>query len=176
MSATLDEQYLRWLYSLNGSTRAKNPARTYWSLWEHLFTKEFVWLIANDDNRVEDGRELRHEFFEAEGISEVDPDWWTLGCSVLEMLVGLSRRLSFEAEGQPRVWFWRLLDNLDISKYADDNYVGHEQEIDAKLDDLIWRTYQPDGVGGLFPLRYPTEDQRDVEIWYQLGAYLLERE
>jgi hypothetical protein len=175
MAATLDEQYLHWLYSQTGSTRLTNPDRTYWCLLRQLFVKDFIWIIPNDDNRAEDGKELRREFARVLHVDISEPDWWNMGCSVLEMLVGVSRRLSFESSGQPRVWFWRLLENLGISQYNDSTYPGHEQEINERLDDLIFRTYHPDGTGGLFPLAYPTADQRDVEIWYQLNAYLIER-
>ncbi len=98
-----------------------------------------------------------------------------LGCSMLEMLIAFSRRLSFETEGAPRVWFWHMLENLDLAQFNDKEYNDlHQRGIDAALDQVIWRTYSPDGYGGLFPLRHPREDQRDVEIWYQLSAYLME--
>jgi hypothetical protein len=31
-------------------------------------------------------------------------------------------------------------------------------------------------VGGFFPLTHPNDDQRKVEIWYQMNAYLDELE
>jgi hypothetical protein len=34
------------------------------------------------------------------------------------------------------------------------------------------RLYTTSGYGGLFPLEEPKEDQRKVEIWYQMMAYL----
>jgi hypothetical protein len=179
MDESLDEQYLRWLYSQVASLRLVNPSRTYWSLMRQLFAKEFVWLIANDDNRAEDGRELRSEFVEDYHVDIRDRNWWNSGCSVLEMLIGVSRRLAFEDDSRPRTWFWELLDNLEVSEFTDQYYRTHanaEEEIDDRLNTLIWRTYSPDGRGGLFPLRKPTADQREVEIWYQLNAYLLERE
>lgn len=180
MSKPLDEQYLEWLYSQVASTRLKNPARTYWSLLEKLFTKEFIWLIPNDDNRVEDGRDLRYEFINEVlevDRNEVDQDWLSLGCSVLEMLVGLSRRLAFQDEGQPRDWFWHMLDNLDLRKYSDANFNPDvEDDIDDVLDTIVWRTYHFDGRGGLFPLREAAQDQREIELWYQASAYLIERD
>ncbi len=178
MDEPLDELYLHWLYKKIGSVRLKNPARTYWSLARKLYTKEFVWLIPNDDNRAEDGRELRYEFMHDEEISYVDDAWMDLGCSMLEMLIALSRRLAFQTEGDPRSWFWHLLDNLGLEHYTDAYFgvMDYEGELDEKLDSVIWRTYEPDGGGGLFPLRHPHEDQRDVELWFQLSAYLLERE
>lgn len=177
MTKPLDELYLTWLYSQIGSVKLKNPARTYWSLAKQLFTKEFVWIVPNDDNRLEDGRDLRPEFIEASALESVDSEWMSLGCSMLEMLVSLSRRLSFEVDIEPRGWFWRLMENLDFEQYTDKNYnKRHEKIIDERLDVVIWRTYKPNGDGGLFPLERPTKDQREIEIWYQLSAYLLEQE
>lgn len=175
MGEPLDEQYLTWLYSLVAPVRLKNPRRTYWSLASQLHSKEFVWFVPNDDNRLEDGRALRDEFLHAREIENPDPDWLDLGCSMLELLLGLSRRLSFEGEGEPRAWFWHLLDVVDLQKYNDYVYDDEaRREIDDALDQIIHRTYAADGRGGLFPLRNPQHDQREVELWYQLNAYLVE--
>lgn len=178
MDEPLDEQYLKWLYHQVASIRLRNSTRTYWSLLRHLFTKEYVWLVPNDDNRVEDGRDLREEFVKE---CEVIPDsaWLGIGCSMLEMLIGLSRRLAFEAEGESRDWFWLLLENLDLKQFSDyvysDRNPAVREYVDSVLERVIWRTYDGDGSGGLFPLMYPDTDQRHVELWYQLSAYLLER-
>ena len=173
MSQPLDELYLTWLYRQIGSIRFKSPARTHWSLARQLYTKEFVWIVPNDDNRVEDGRDLRYEFIAEEGLVDVDPEWMALGCSMLEMLIALSRRFAFEMEGEPRRWFWHMLGNVGLNLTDDDDI--QKEEIDEALDCIIWRTYLPDGTGGLFPLKSPTQDQREVELWYQLSAYILER-
>lgn len=175
MSPPLDDQYLTWLYSQVGSVRLKNPNRTYWSLIRQLYTKEFIWIIPNDDNRVEDGRDLRYEFLECEGITDPEQEWLSLGCSMLEMLIALSRRLAFETDDEPRAWFWHLLEQLDLEQFNDRAYDDHARAlIDEALDRVIWRLYSPDGRGGLFPLRRANEDQRDVELWYQFSAYLAE--
>ena len=175
MKEPLDEQYLTWLYSRIGSTKVTNPTRTYWSLFKQLYQKEFVWLVPNDDNRVEDGRDLRYAFLEEAGLKHVDPNWMGLGCSVLEMLIALSERMAFEADGQARTWFWHLLDNIGLGGYTDAKQDCAE-DIEDVVDRVIWRNYEPDGRGGLFPLENPASDQREVEIWYQLCAYLLERD
>lgn len=177
MNAPLDEQYLNWLYSQVASVKLRNRSRTHWSLARQLYKKEFVWLIPNDDNRVEDGRDLRYIFLSESGIDESDVslEWLSLGCSMFEMLIGLARRLSFEADGEPRVWFWHLIEILELEQYTDRNYdEAAEREINDALDRVIWRTYSPDGRGGLFPLHSPTQDQREVELWYQLSSYLVE--
>ncbi len=174
MSKPLDELYFLWLCGQVGSVEDnRNPSRNYWRLLKRLYIKEFVWIIPNDDNRAEDGRDLRSEFFSNNKVAAMDTDWFTLGCSMLELLIGLARRLSFEADGEPRFWFWHLVENLGLEKYNDNTYIP-EKEVDDILDQVIWRTYRRNGKGGLFPLRKATEDQRDVELWYQLSAYLLE--
>lgn len=172
MDEPLDDAYLTWLYSQIGSVRLKNRARSYWRLARQLFTKEFVWFVPNDDNRVEDGRDLRYEFLEESGAT-ADDNWLELGCSFLEMLLGLSRRLSFEAEGEPRDWFWHLMDTLGLRE-CNDRADWSEEEVDDILNRVIHRTYAPNGDGGLFPLETADADQRNVELWYQMSAYLLE--
>lgn len=175
MGDFLDEEYLTWLYGQVAAVKLKNPARTYWNLLRQLYTKEFVWLIPNDDNRVEDGQSLRYEFVDTQKIENPDPCWMEMGCSMLEMLIALSRRLAFEAEGEPSTWFWHLIETIDLRQYNDKNFNNRaRRKINDTLDTVIWRTYSPDGRGGLFPLQDAKEDQREVEIWYQLSAYLVE--
>lgn len=178
MDEPLDELYLKWLYSRVASVRHRNPARTYWSLIRHLYTKEFVWSVPNDDNRVEDGRNLRKDF---SNQLEIIPDreWMSLNCSMLEMLVALAGRLDFEEEIGVASWFWELMDNVDLHQCSDAVYnaenPGIGEHVDLVLDHIIERKYLPDGRGGLFPLANPPEDQRYTEIWYQMSHYLVER-
>jgi hypothetical protein len=174
MAEPLDEQYLTWLYSKVGSTRLTSPSRTFWTLFRYLYKTEFLWIIPNDDNRMEDGRELRYEFLDDQRIRNVDPHWMGLGCSILEMLYALSRRLEFEDGTSARAWFWKLLENLELDKQSDSRFdLNYVEDIIVRL---IWRNYEPNGRGGLFPLKHPHADQRNVEIWYQLNAYILEHE
>ena len=42
------------------------------------------------------------------------------------------------------------------------------------LNKIIDRGYSRRGVGGLFPLKYSKNDQRKVELWYQMHSYLIE--
>lgn len=176
MGEPLDDLYLKWLYRQVASVRLKDPTRTYWSLLRQLYTKEFIWLVPNDDNRVEDGRDLRHQFVISEGIDDPDPLWMGLGCSMLEMLIGLAHRCTFEAEGGSSEWFWHMVDNLNLGGFNDAYFRTEAQHryVDNVLDTVIWRSYRRNGDGGLFPLRRSRRDQRQVELWYQLSCYLLE--
>lgn len=171
MNGVLDDPYLSWLYSQIGNVKERNKSLTYWDLIRQMYSIEFIWLVPNDDNRVEDGRGLRQEWAEELGIS-LDPNWRTLGCTFLEMLIGLSRRISFEADGHAETWFWHLIENLGLLGCTDRSRYNQD-EVDERIHAVIWRTYDRNGHGGLFPMRRARKDQRDVELWYQMNAYLL---
>lgn len=173
MDEPLDEKYFKWLYCQVGDPGLKNPSRTYWRMMKALFTREFVWLIPNDDNRLEDGKDLRYEFVDDVALKDVALEWIKVGCSMLELLIALSRRLAFEAEGERRDWFWQLIENLGLREYNDRKRFT-EEEVYHILDKVIWRQYEPNGSGGLFPLKHTTRDQRQVELWYQLSEYVIE--
>jgi hypothetical protein len=176
VSSFLDERYFNWLYRQVCSVKTRNPSRTYRNLLYILQTNQFVWLIPNDDNRAEDGKYLRYEFLEDEGIDlkRRDDYWMNLGCSFLEFLVALSRRLAFETAKSVDDCFFELLENLDLKQFNDRIPID-KAYIESVLERVNWRTYEYNGGGGLFPLVYPERDQREVEIWYQLSAYILER-
>lgn len=177
MSAPLDELYFQWLYSQVADPNIQEKRLTYWRVLKILFEKEFVWVdeVVNDENRIKDGKALRVEFIEKQGWAptDVDSDWVEIGCSMLELMVGLSRRLAWLADGQPHYWFRVLLDNIGLGGYNDQRRIPRRQ-IDDALNDIIYRNYEPTGLGGFFPLQYPKEDQRDIEIWTQMNEYVQE--
>jgi len=156
-------------------------SQEYSILLEKLHDIEFYSLIPNDYNRGADGQYLRSIF-----LDEVGHTWSTslpeMECSLLEMLIGLANRLEFETaqskwEKSPNEWFWILIDNLDLSGCTNDAYIKSEcvcKKIDEICDRLLSRGYEYDGNGGLFPLKDPKKDQRRVEIWYQMSAYVME--
>lgn len=175
MTEPLDESYFKWLYAKVANPRLKRKSLTYWRLFRLLYKKEFVWFVPNDNNRIEDGKDLRLEFLDEFAIQDVDSGWLHLGCSMLELLVGLAKRLEFQGGHDVEFWFWHLMRNLGIDYIHDATEQYSEPAIDERLDAVIFRTYQDNGHGGLFPLVNSEQDQRKVEIWYQLCAYLLER-
>jgi hypothetical protein len=173
MNKPLDELYLEWLYSQAADPNVKDPRITYWKLFKQLFQKEFAWIIPNDDNRMEDGKELRRVFAESQDFDILDEDWFDLGCSFLELMVGLSRKLAFEGGGESHYWFWDMAENLKLKNCTDARQFSTKR-VDDIMDNVIWRQYEPDGKGGFFPLTNPREDQRGVELWYQISAYVVE--
>ncbi|QCG77548.1 hypothetical protein SEA_DIZZYRUDY_52 [Microbacterium phage DizzyRudy] len=178
---TLDDAYFEWLYSQIGPLKNRNPARNFWHLCRQLYTTEFIWFVPNDDNRVEDGKELRFEFLRSTRYPLTDPHglFMGLGCSMFEMLVALSRLAAFESGRDHVEWFWRFMHNLELDQYTDEIYSrgvgdGIAEGVEETLERLNQRTYSRNGKGGLFPLRRARQDQREVELWYQMSSYLHE--
>lgn len=169
---SVKEDYFRWLASLVDT----DPTRDYLGLLMELhsieFSPETAILIPNDDNRIEDGIALRHRFKEETGCKACS--YLNGPCTVLEMLVALAYRIE-DVIGNNYVYsFWEMIENLGLDKYDDDSIseIGNADDIDDKITELLNRTYAYNGVGGLFPLTDPPNDQRKVEIWYQMGTYL----
>lgn len=174
MSEPLDELYFRWLGRLVADSKVVTPRTTYRRLLKLLYCKEFVWIVPHDGNRCEDGKDLRYEFVDSECLQDVDLGWMKLGCSMLEMLIALSRKLAFNAEGEPCDWFWHMIDNAGLARFNDRRRYS-DDTVDDILERLIWRNYDYSGDGGFFPLQCADRDQRGIELLHQMNAYVGER-
>jgi hypothetical protein len=169
--------YFDWLCSL---VMFPDNDKTYLGLMQMMHDKEFVWTVGNDDNRIQDGRDLRQYYlYMSKVLDEQHPTLTrTLthieAVSVLEVLIGLSSRVAFLMDSDPRFWAWKLIENLRLHKMNDPIDRYKEETINEILDTLIWRTYEYDGSGGFFPLASPDRDQTLIEIWYQMCAYVSE--
>jgi hypothetical protein len=166
-SDPLGEAYFHWL--VEQVREEGHQRKTYWDLLKIMHTAEFVWLVPNDDNRISDGLDLRTEFLNEQEERESTVDG---PCSVLEVMVGLSRRVAFLAGGNAEGWAWQLMCNLELHKHHDP--LRRPRTVTQILHALVWRLYDPDGSGGFFPLGFPKQDQRKVEIWYQMAEYVQE--
>lgn len=171
MIVTPITRYTRWLRSL-----VDRPGSYYDILFDAAWNWTYEYSIPHDDNRAEDGLRLR-ERFESESSLRL-PD---LGeCCVLEFLVALAIRLNestydWDKPNQTSDWFWTMVFNMGLQRF-DDTYSDDPYEnITDAFERLNFRLYNEDGTdGGLFPLRWAKEDQRQVEVWYQMMAYLSE--
>lgn len=172
-----EEQYFVWLYSHIGAVTDSNPNHSHWLLAEKLYSTEFEGFVRNDVNRELDGTLLRIDF----GKDEDDPIFPEY-CTTLEMLIAFSRRIAFESADTSLPysagdWFWHMMSNLGLKKYTDDVLGGstaYNRKVDNIIHNFVNREYSYSGVGGAFPLIHPIADQRKVELWYQMSAYLLE--
>lgn len=171
MKESIYELYFNWLY--HSIMLLEPESKSYFNLLDLLHDTNFVWLVSGDDNRADDGTQLRLEFIE-HNKQGVDQIWLDDPCSVLEMLVAFSKKAEFQTDVNSSEWFWEFVGNLDLLAYSDDAF-----DFDAasdKIYNFIWRLYSFDGSGGILPLNSVVCDQRKVEIWYQFSYYLAERD
>jgi hypothetical protein len=177
MTGPIEEVYFNWLYHKVASLDVpQTPGLTFYRLARALHSIEYAWLLPGDDNRVEDGIDLRFCFKRQTGISDSDWDWDAIPCSVLEMLIAFSNHAAFDTECySEREWFWVFLENLEISDLSD-NKEDIEHLVVSSVDPFVWRTYQFNGVGGIFPIDDTNKDQRKLEVWYQFCEYLIDKD
>lgn len=174
----LRQNYINWLEPQLRDDYG-NPDKDYWGLTHCMFQTPFIWSHPMDENRMVDGKELRIVFantFKSESrrariindISKIGPT------SFLEVLLGLSQRLSFHAGGRPPGWAWHLLCNLELDRLSDPFTRAKQRRAEDIMRVAMERTYSPDGTGGFFPLAWPEDDMTGVELWYQMHAYIAE--
>lgn len=166
MNEPIDETYFNWLCA---KVLYTNPP-VYVGLMRVLYQTEFAWVVAGDQNRAEDGCELRDNFLRETQLRN-EQYWYDAPCSVFEVLVALADRVSFQTGQSLQEWFWIFMANLGLDEYrqVSDSDVPIIEDI---LFNFVWRQYDSSGHGGIFPLRWPRCDQRKVELWYQFFDYL----
>lgn len=171
-------QYFEWMYDIVCAGRYSKEI-SYRKLLMHLHNTEFTYLISHDENRADDGIDLRYRFAKTKGyrnsIEEV-LSYLAGPCSVLEMMVALSIRCEENIMDDPAMgdrtsqWFWGMIVNLGLGSMMDDRY--DKWAVEQILTRFLNRDYDPDGKGGLFTIKHCDRDLRTAEIWYQLCWYL----
>ena len=169
----INDEYFEWLCELIDIGRFDRQV-SYRRLLMHLHNIEFTWFVPYDDNRADDGIQLRRKF--ALARNDITLSGYIFGpCSVLEMMVALAVRCETfmddtmlgDRTGQ---WFWGMINNLGLSSMKDPRF--DRDYVDDVVARLLNREYEPDGRGGLFTVRHYGRDLRTVEIWCQLSWYL----
>lgn len=140
-----------------------------------LFNTDFEWKVKYDDNRAEDGEQLRVMYENETGL------WCNnySSCSILEMLGALAYRCENEIMYDPdegdrtSEWFWEMLENMGLTG-MDDWHFDYDkfEEIVKKLNN---RTYEKDGYGGPFYIQGFRQDMRKIELWYQMNYYIQDK-
>lgn len=168
------ELYFQWLCGIVDDQESE----LYQTLLKYLFDIPFQSPILMDDNRIDDGLNLRYHFGDDECIdmraiaSEID----IYDCSILEIMVALAIRMERdimhddEYGDRTTFWFWNMIENLGLIDCTDNNFDIYY--VDSVIDRFLNRDYDYSGEGGLFTVFNPREDMRNVEIWYQAMWYL----
>lgn len=166
-------QYFEWLYHFVCDTEYSKLS--YRKLLMCLHDVDFEWLIDMDENRAQDGVDLRDKFIRENRYRKEDMDYFK-PCSVLEMMVALAIRAEQTIMDDPDIgdrtgqWFWGMISSLGLGRMDDRNF--NRAKTMNIIDRFLDRQYEPNGRGGLFTLPDCRNDLRDVDIWYQLNWYL----
>lgn len=170
----INDEYFDWLCELI-DVRRFTTSVSYRKLLIRLHDIEFTWFVPHDDNRADDGVQLRRKY----GLSRNDA---TLSryihgpCSVLEMMTALAIRCEDGIMDDDRMgnrtgqWFWGMIHSLGLSSMTDSAF--DKRFVDGVITRFLNREYEPNGRGGLFTVRHCPHDMRTVEIWCQLSWYL----
>lgn len=150
----------------------------YDRLFNRLHEMPFRWRHPMDKNRATEALALRLKYSNEIG-KKINFLTNMSSPSVFELLISISEKMNFICssfdEDKTKIIFWRLLSNLELSDMSDPNYerFGGNWTVDMVLNRFLDREYDVDGRnGGLFPMINPRENQREVELWYQMNQYL----
>ena len=170
----VNDEYFEWLCELIDSKRFSRQI-SYRKLLMHLHNIEFTWFVPHDDNRADDGIQLRRRY--ALDSEDMSLTHYLKGpCSVLEMMVALAIRCEENIMDDALIgnrtgqWFWGMIRNLGLTPMTDSKF--KIEPVDEIIARFLNREYEPDGRGGLFTIRNCEYDLRTVEIWCQLSWYL----
>lgn len=189
----ISEAYRKWL--INEFINKGKRADIYTKLLYALFHEEYYYLIPNDMNRGEDGKNLRNRFIESrrgqrlaarKTINENDivesmemlgkPNMLEVMISICLYMEDMTR--SFVPDNSATYWMGRLIDNLNLANLTNDVYDRLNGDIAVRdaVEKVLSRTYDKLGRGSLFPMRDSKRnrhrDYRDIEIWYQMQTWL----
>lgn len=167
----IKKTYFEWLCNLVDTDR--HSVSDYHDLLVCLRHVEFRYILPMDENRYEDGVDLRLRFGYEENYYKNDLLRIMLEkCSVLEMMVALALRCEENIMADPEygdrtgVWFWDCIESLGLIHMTNDNF--DEGYVRFVLDRFMDRNYDYNGKGGLVTLDNPPRDMREVEIWAQM--------
>jgi hypothetical protein len=176
----LAKDYFDWLYERVLGIRDVSTRNNYTVLCDAMHRFPFKNLIPHDGNRIADGVALRDEFLKSyrRRFSEIDKIDLTMpDASMLEVLAALAVRADFMTDHGVYFWFDVFITNLKLKQFNDMGFLARDSaKVERKLRRFNDRRYFPDGDGGIFPLSDPAGDQRQIELWYQMGAYMTEHQ
>lgn len=175
----LSTRYFEWMCDLvcDGKQYRKS---SYRKLLQYLNSVTFTYILSLDGNRYEDGIDLRYRFGYDNDIDEsvIASYLDDRPCSVLEMMIALSRRCEEHIMFNPDIgdrtgqWFWGMISNLGLIGMTDSRF--NESYAEEIIDRFLNRKYERNGEGGLVTVSNSQYDMRTTEIWYQIMWYLTE--
>lgn len=179
-----NHSYIEWLESFTIDERLSDDRRpTYEYLLKKLWSMPFYGSIGNDDDRGDEGLELRIRYnsilAKNSGIDFrliQDTNIIFGECRVLEMLIALSMRMydimqDMGVYNSVSRWFWEIMHNVGFDTLDDSVYLESDGDVVVEnvVNDILELHERKSGrPGGWFYV----SDWRHLEIWYQMHEYL----
>lgn len=177
--SVIQESYLNWLCTIGGADD-NAFGNGYHILFKVLHEIPFKVILERDNNRLSDALRLREMFKDVSCYALYDCID-NMPVSFLELLISLALRMEFiisssEDIDETAQWVWVLLSNLNLIWYDDTTWDDNKElEVYYICQSVMSRAYNSTGQGGFFPLKDSKDDQRNVELWYQLNYFLNEK-
>lgn len=168
------DDYLEYLIWRGGLGRMPG----YSLIFETLHHMNFTCLLDRDENREDDGVELREHYEIPDGYEvEIEEAFYARKCSVMEMMVALAIRVDDEyigdpAEAHPEDFFMEMIENLGLDRFRGGRY--QESAVIKIVQRWLDRRFTAHGLGSPFPVLNDWRDQRNLEIWDQMNSYVNE--
>lgn len=172
----LVNDYFEWMYRLVCGEGGRDLS--FRKLLMRLYDLDYQYTLPMDENRWTDGVQLRYRYGREHNIPDyvVASELDTRPCSMLEMMLALSLRCEEtimiddhfgDRTGQ---WFWNMISSLGLGGETDRNF--RASHVDAVVDRFNNRRYSPNGEGGLFRVNDRNINLLNMDIWYQMQAYI----
>lgn len=169
---TIQDIYFEWMSGLVFPDVQEREQYEY--LLRALDSSIFHFSIPMDENRMLDGIDLRYRFSYETGYD--DRSILRDNCSTLEMMVALALKADdmimydYETGSKINYIFKVMIKSLQLSGMVNSNF--DRNYVEGRIGRFLDRDYHRTGRGGLFTVRNPARDMRDVDIWYQMNWYL----
>jgi hypothetical protein len=175
-ATALPDAYFNWLYDQLFKHRDVISRLSYTTMCHCMHQIEFRCIVPFDDNRIAYASTFRNQYLEDSGLSGLELTNLMLpNATMLEVLYGLARQADDMIPIMVPTWFEIFFTNLGLVKYNDEYCLKHNTyPMVRRLVRFNNRDYRSDGLGGIFPLRKSDGDQREVELWRQMGAWMTE--
>lgn len=169
-----ERAYRDWLVNKVNVTMAD-----YADLLQELYDIEFYSIVQYDEDRGMDGLALRDDWATEVGFKG-SLDFGV--ANVLEVLIGISRRVEFQLFGTQYFdeWdyikiFWEFINNLGLDEYFGTLSRYTFDEIRQIVSHFLNRDYFRHKKSNIFCFQHPPKNLRKLNIWTQMGLYLKER-
>ena len=167
----MKQLYFKWMVD---KVCDRVQKRLYSKLLKHLNEITFVVKHPLDENREDDGYELRYRFGYETGANQHDIANYIDDhpCTVLEMMVAMVLRMDdmIYDDGSCKLYFWDMIEAIGLGYMTDEMY--NAQSVNKIVDRFMYRQTNK----GIFDIDDRGRDLRDVEFWCQAMWYLSEDE